>query len=181
MRYLVREMRLEDVPQAIEIDRESFLTLWPVLPYKKDLMYNDMAHYLVACDATAAKKQRVYGVIGLWLMAGDAHIMTLGVRQAHRRQGIGESLLISAIDLTFTLKAKLMTLEVRSANEPAQALYAKYGFIQTGHRRSYYSSGEDAVIMSSDILSSNSFQDRFQQLKLAHAERWGRAFCPSPT
>ena len=181
MRYTIREMRLEDVPQAIEIDRESFPTQWPVLPYKKDLMYNDMAHYLVACGATAARKQRVYGVIGLWLMAGDAHIMTLGLRQAQRRQGIGEQLLISAIDLTLTLKAKVMTLEVRSANEPAQALYAKYGFTKTGHRRRYYSSGEDAVIMSSDALTSDSFQGKFQQLKRAHAERWGRAFCPSPT
>ena len=66
--------------------------------------------------------QLVIGIIGFWLMAGEAHITTIGVRQAYQRLGIGELLLISAIDLALTRQAEVITLEVRLSNIAAQEL-----------------------------------------------------------
>jgi len=210
LRYAIRPMRLEDVPQAIEIDRECFPTQWPPPPYKRDLLSNRLAHYLVACEEEnhAAPKeeteqrgsmldhlkgrvrrffyaeeafsssQRIVGVIGFWLMAGEAHITTIGVRQAYQRQGIGELLLISAIDLAMMRHAEVMTLETCLSNWAAQALYEKYSFTKRGVRRGYYTDNrEDAVSMATDTLTSAPFQSQFQRLKQAHAERWGPALC----
>lgn len=45
-------------------------------------------------------------------------------------------------------RASLATLEVRTSNEAAQALYRQLGFEPVGLRRRYYKNGEDAVIMT---------------------------------
>ncbi|MEE9202934.1 MAG: ribosomal protein S18-alanine N-acetyltransferase [Dehalococcoidia bacterium] len=47
--YKVRPMRIEDVPQAVEIEREAFPTQWPPTPFKRELQ-NRLAHYLVVCN-----------------------------------------------------------------------------------------------------------------------------------
>lgn len=48
--YYVRLMRLEDVAQVAEIDREAFPTLWPPVNYQRELN-NRLAHYVVVCDS----------------------------------------------------------------------------------------------------------------------------------
>ena len=194
MQYMIRAMQLADVPQVIGIDRECFPTQWPPPPYKKDLTSNELAHYLVACNIdggeaftpqppAAASERRmpdegihqgrehIEGVIGLWLMAGEAHITTIAVRRTCRRRGLGESLLICAIDLAREMAARAVTLEVRLSNTEAQSLYQKYGFERCGVRRKYYGdNGEDAVIMTTPPLTSPAFQGRFRRLKLEHVE-----------
>lgn len=162
MSYKVRRMRPDDVKQVVEIDRECFPPDWPSPPYQTDLESNDMAHYLVACD----EKGCIDGFIGVWMMADEAHIVTMGVRRARRRQGIGELLLISAIDLAAGLEAGSMTLEVRPSNEAAIALYEKYKFKLMGERRGYYKETlEDAIIMSTNHLTSSEFREQFSLLK----------------
>ena len=205
MRCAMRPMRIEDVPQANEIDRECFPAQWPLPSYKKDILFGRPTHYLVACEERAnnaveqtkqsepmlsqllrklrrpfytaeasASNQRIIGLVGLWIMAGEAHITTIGVREAYRRRGIGELLLISVMELAFMRHAQLVTLEVRSSNSAAQALYEKYGFTKAGVRQGYYTDNrEDALIMTTDTMVSDSFQSRFQRQKKAHAERWG--------
>lgn len=115
----------------------------------------------------------IYGFTGLWLMAGEAHITNIAVREKYRRQGIGELLLISLIDLAIELGAKLVTLEVRASNTDAQRLYAKYGFIEVGLRRGYYTDNrEDGVLMTIEDITSAPVQANLQRLKQAHARRW---------
>jgi ribosomal-protein-alanine N-acetyltransferase len=86
------------------------------------------------------------------MMAGEAHIITIAVRRTHRRRGIGELLLNSALELAKSLEAFAMTLEVRKANMEAQSLYAKHGFTERGIRKNYYDEvKEDAVIMTREL------------------------------
>ena len=198
-------MQLDDVTQAIEIDRECFPTQWPPPPYKSDLLFNKLAYYLVACEdginaapmeemeqngsplyqrhvgvrrllyqaGVSRPRQLVVGIIGFWFMAGEAHITTIGVRQAYQRLGIGELLLISTIDLALTIQAEVITLEVRISNIVAQELYQKYGFTKRGYRKGYYTDNrEDAVIMTTDTVAAAPFLCQFQLLKRAYAERW---------
>src|SRR3990172_804539 len=115
---------------------------------------------------------RIIGFVGSWIMADEAHITSVAVRETHRRQGIGEMLIIDAIELAMKMKADILTLEVRVSNTGAQSLYSKYSFIQVGLRKAYYTDNrEDAVIMSTDKISTPAFQTRFQELKQAHARR----------
>lgn len=118
--------------------------------------------------------QIILGYASMWLMVDEAHLTSIAVRETHRRQGIGELLLISIIDLAAQLSAQVVTLEVRVSNLEAQALYEKYGFAKVGERRGYYSDdGEDAVIMTTETITSAPYQARFQELKQEYVQRWG--------
>jgi ribosomal-protein-alanine N-acetyltransferase len=120
-------------------------------------------------------REYIIGFAGLWLMAGEAHITNIAVRESYRRQGMGELLLIALIDLALELGAHLMTLEVRASNTTAQSLYAKYGFIEVGLRRGYYTDNrEDGVLMTIEDITSAPVRADLRRLRGAHARRWGR-------
>jgi ribosomal-protein-alanine N-acetyltransferase len=129
-----------------------------------------------ANELTTSERQYIFGFAGLWIMAGEAHIINIAVREQYRRQGIGELLLISLIDLAIELGAHLVTLEVRASNTTAQSLYAKYGFNEVGVRRGYYTDNrEDGVLMSLENITSAPVKAKLQQLKQAHSRKWGIA------
>ncbi|HEY90665.1 MAG TPA: ribosomal protein S18-alanine N-acetyltransferase [Dehalococcoidia bacterium] len=54
----VRRLRLEDIPQVLEIDREAFPTEWPP-PNLKHELDNHMAHYIVACRSSEMMEEAV--------------------------------------------------------------------------------------------------------------------------
>jgi ribosomal protein S18 acetylase RimI-like enzyme len=49
-RYLVRRMLLDDIPQVLEVERESFPTMWPPTAFKRELQQNHLAHYTVVVE-----------------------------------------------------------------------------------------------------------------------------------
>jgi ribosomal-protein-alanine N-acetyltransferase len=125
-------------------------------------------------ERPAVPSQFILGFAGLWFMVDEAHVANIAVRGAYRRQGVGERLLIAAIDIAVERKVRFITLEVRASNKIAQSLYRKYGLIEVGNRRGYYMDNkEDAVIMTAEGITSASYVKRFQNLKQAHAQKWG--------
>ena len=147
-RVVVGPMRLEDVAAVHEIERISFRTPWPSYAFEQELRGNRLAHYVVARAG-----DRVVGFAGVWLMVDEAHVTTFGVHPDWRRQGIGRQLLLNLVELSRTIGARRMTLEVRASNEVAQALYRAYGFEEVGRRLRYYTDdGEDALVMSTPNL-----------------------------
>jgi ribosomal-protein-alanine N-acetyltransferase len=114
----------------------------------------------------------VIGFSGFWVLAEEAHISSIAVREAFRRTGIGELLLISVFTMAAELKARIVTLEVRASNTTAQNLYTKYGFMHVGIRRGYYNDNrEDGLIMTTENITSEAFQAKIKQLKQALSER----------
>ncbi|MEE9583761.1 MAG: ribosomal protein S18-alanine N-acetyltransferase [Dehalococcoidales bacterium] len=197
MPYYVSLMHQQDIARVAEIDREAFPTMVLPADYQREL-HSPLAHYVVAYDGerelaggrlsgdkTAVPERDIVGFAGFWVMAGEAQIVNIAVRQSCRRRGIGELLLIALIDLAMEIDAHLLTLEVRASNTAAQSLYHKYGFALKGLRRGYYSDDkEDAVIMIAENIASAPFQRRLNQLKQVHSRRWGVTSisdCPSIT
>jgi ribosomal-protein-alanine N-acetyltransferase len=108
----------------------------------------------------------IVGFAGLWLMVDEAHVTTLALHPEYRGRGLGELLLTHLIDVSYTIGAKWVTLEVRKSNYIAQNLYRKYGFREAGIRVRYYSDNhEDAVIMWTDEINSPVYKEKFQKLK----------------
>ncbi len=109
---------------------------------------------------------------GLWHMVNEAHITIIAVHPDYRGRGVGELMLSTMIDRAYAVHARYVTLEVRVSNYVAQNLYRKYGFSQTGVRRRYYSDNhEDAFVMSTENITSESYRERFAELKARLAER----------
>ena len=197
-------MTLGDIPQVMDIERESFPTMWPQTTYRKELK-NKLARYLVAYEPTSeaaaplregaaplqrhaglsgllrrlfrpapATQERILGVVGLWCMMGEGHIVTIAVRKAYRRQGIGELLVVAIIDAAQEAGQDGVTLEYRISNNGARKLYEKYGFKQVGVRARYYSDNqEDAVLMSTPPLRSSKFRKLLSERLAEQLARWG--------
>ncbi|MBI4303705.1 MAG: ribosomal protein S18-alanine N-acetyltransferase [Chloroflexi bacterium] len=129
----------------------------------------------------AVAEEYIAGFAGLWILADEAHITSIAVRESYRGHGIGELLLVSIIDLAMELKARIVTLEVRVSNTVAQNLYAKYAFNRVGLRKGYYTDNrEDAVLMSTMDITLEAFQERFQRLKSALYRKEGYVPLRSP-
>jgi ribosomal-protein-alanine N-acetyltransferase len=108
--------------------------------------------------ALEAELRSIIGYAGLWLMTDEAHITTIAVDPDFQGNGIGELLLVALIDRAKQIGARWLTLEVRVTNEVAQRLYEKYTFKEMGIRRRYYSdNGEDALVMWTDPIDSDTF------------------------
>jgi ribosomal-protein-alanine N-acetyltransferase len=108
----------------------------------------------------------IIGFCGLWHMVNEAHITTIASHPDYRGRGIGELMLSSLIGIAYTVRARYVTLEVRVSNYVAQNLYRKYGFSQTGVRRRYYSDNhEDAYVMSTENIMTETYQMRYTDLR----------------
>ncbi len=123
--------------------------------------------WLIPTDHTRPPpRPYIAGFSGIWMMVDQAHITNIAVREKYQGRGIGGLLIIATIDLARELKAGNITLEVRASNLVAQNLYSRYGFTQTGLRRGYYlDNKEDAIIMSTESITSLAFQAQLQQLR----------------
>ena len=138
----IEPMTERDVDEVLEIDRQSFPTAWHRSSYLSDLR-NTKSHYFVA-----RSQGRVLAYAGTWLVEGEAHITTLAVRPAHRRQHLGRRLLVRLIRFAAAHGATRMTLEVREHNQAARRLYEQFGFRPVGVLKGYYiDTGEDALVM----------------------------------
>ena len=125
-------------------------------------------------EPSARDDEVITGFAGFWVMVDEAHITSIATREAYQRQGIGELMLQSIIDLATGRKARIVTLEVRVSNTVAQGLYTRYGFNHVGLRRGYYTDNrEDAIVMSTDSISSAAFRAHVRELKKTYQAKWG--------
>lgn len=91
----------------------------------------------------------ILGFLLLNIVADEAEILTLVVTPSVRRRGIAAALLKQAIVSAKASGAASFFLEVSTGNAAAVALYATFGFEETGRRPGYYKSenGADAIVM----------------------------------
>ncbi len=56
MAYTVRPMKEHDISQVSHIERETFPPPWPATNFKRELRYNTLSHYFVACEDALGKE-----------------------------------------------------------------------------------------------------------------------------
>ncbi len=163
----VEPMTLDDLDAVHAIERASFAVPWPDDAYRNEIRTNRLATYVVA-----RLGEEIVGFAGLWIMVDEAHVTTFAVDPRWRRRGVGERMLLALLDLAVARHAREATLEVRLSNLPARKLYEKHGFRPVGIRVRYYSdNGEDALIMTTEPLSSPAMRERMDRLRAALDER----------
>jgi ribosomal-protein-alanine N-acetyltransferase len=202
VRCRIRLMRAEDIAQVMDIERGSFPSMWPQTVYQRELK-NKMSRYLVAYEPIDEEPveaevgdgpgvrglvrrflgglpkqpdERVLGMVGLWCVMGEGHVVTIAVRPEYRRQGIGEVLLVAVLEAALEAGQDEVTLEYRISNQAARSLYDKYGFNQVGVRARYYSDNhEDAVLMTTPPLRSTAFRRLIAERLSELRKRWDGA------
>ena len=140
-------MRLSDLPAVMETDRRSFPTPWSEEIWRQEIT-GPFGLYLVLEEG-----DNLSGHIGLKLISGEAHVVTLAVRPERRRRGFARALIEAALGDPVSAGARYLYLEVRPSNVAARALYRSLGFDETGVRPRYYGD-EDALLMTLDLIKS---------------------------
>jgi len=95
------------------------------------------ADEIAALDAVALIEDGA-GLILVRTIAGEAEILTVGVRAELRGAGVGRRLLEAALESARADGAESVFLEVAEDNPNARRLYAGRGFEEVGRRPAYY-------------------------------------------
>ena len=115
----------------------------------------------------------VVGYGGLWVVNGEAHITTLGVDPEHRRNGIGERLLIALLSEAIIRGAKHVALEVREGNLAARRLYGRFGFQQVDKRLNYYADNrENAIVLQVENVNTSEYSHLLRQMAANRTEKY---------
>ena len=139
---IIREMKLEDVPQIAAIERLCFSA-----PWNENMIISSWESRL-SCWLVAEIDGCVAGYVGSEAVLDSADMMNIAVHPEYRRRGIAEALIDALVNALREKGSRALSLEVRASNDPAIALYEKLGFTQVGLRKNYYRNPkEDALIL----------------------------------
>ena len=146
----------EDLDEVMAIERHAFPSAWSRASYERELRSSSCRYFAARCRGD------LVGYAGMWVVSDEAHITTLAVHPARRRQGLGARLVRHLMAVARREGASRMSLEVRTSNHAAQALYRKFGFQQKGMLTHYYGdTGENGLVMWKP-LSPGSGRERAQ-------------------
>ena len=136
----IRSLRYSDLPQVIAIERRAFPTPWSLAMFVLELSKPS------GICLAVSEADRIAGYLICSRYDQAWHLMNIAVDPDARRRGLGSALLAAMIERAG--ESAPYTLEVRTSNAGAIALYERFGFRAAGTRRRYYTdTGEDAMIM----------------------------------
>ena len=138
----VRPARSEDVPRMMEIARHSATAaLWNQHSYERLFAAERAPAYV---GLVVEEDERVVGfLVGREVASGEWEVENVAVNGDARRRGLGSRLMGEFRDLVSGRGGHDIYLEVRASNRAACALYEKWGFLETGVRKSYYQAPEE--------------------------------------
>lgn len=159
-----RPVLAPDLSAVMAFDQACFGGLWSEEGYHREITSpnSDLLILERPDPPLGDTAQPPIGVGCLWAILDEAHITLLGIASLYRRQGLGQWLLLCLLQRACDRGLTHATLEVRASNQPALALYQKYGFQIAGHRRHYYSDGENALVLWCRGLQEAPFRQALQ-------------------
>jgi ribosomal-protein-alanine N-acetyltransferase len=190
----IEHMQIADIDEVSRIERRSFSNPWPMSAYRRELRRPEQNSYYVLRarpvahqDAGELRNTRgrfletilpvrrgdpprdephLAAYVGMWQMYDETHITTIAVDPVYRGRGYGELMLVTAFADAMARRSAWVSLEVRVTNDPAQALYRKYGMSVYGRRAAYYTDNhEDALVMWSRSLRDREYVDQIGDLR----------------
>lgn len=145
MKTKIREMKIEDIPAIMILERELFSTAWEEEMFLEEIE-KQYAYVLQS-------ENELVGYICGWKILDEFNITNLAISTDFQRKGFGEILVNFLIHNLIKEKCFKYYLEVRKSNIAAIRLYTKVGFYMIGQRKSYYHTPEeDALILGIDLI-----------------------------
>ena len=143
MDFCVADAAIAHIEAIEELEKQCFSQPWTREQLISQLP--DERHEFLA----ALHEGRPVGYVGMMCVLDEGYIANVAVSKDYRRRGIADGLIAELLRRAVNRQLSFVTLEVRTGNEAAKALYAKHGFVPVGTRKNYYSSPrEDAVLMT---------------------------------
>jgi ribosomal-protein-alanine N-acetyltransferase len=145
LRYDVRPLTVSQLDECWRLDQRCFID---GEAYSRETFdYLLTAPEAVSFRAVTAGGVMVGFVIGLVEPDHTGHVTTVGVAPEHRRRSLAKRLMAQVEDGFKKRHVRLVRLEVRALNAPAQKLYESLGYSITQRLPKYYSNGGDGLLM----------------------------------
>ena len=134
----------DDLFRVAALERVCF----PADPWSPETFLAALENPNTAVLLARGEDGAIWGYAVLSAILDDGYLDNIAVVPEARCRGVGEALLSAVIGFSRENLSVLM-LEVRASNDPAIALYEKYGFAVVGRRKNYYDAPkEDAILMT---------------------------------
>ena len=142
LRVHIRWMIRRDMPEVLDIERESFEFPW----YEEDFIRCLRQRNCIGM--VAEHGEQVVGFMIYELHKTRLHILNFAVAADSRHRGVGRQMAEKLLGKLSSQRRSRITLEVRETNLPAQMFFKHVGFRATSVLRAYYEdSPEDAYLM----------------------------------
>ena len=141
---VIRPLTIDDLEAVVALEAANAPNPWSEGVFRDELAAENRIYL-------AADEGGLVGFAGVMVVADEAHVTNLLVEPDRRRQGIGLELMKSLVEASVAAGARHLTLEVRSRNEAARALYARLGLAPVGVRKGYYGNDDALILWAHDI------------------------------
>jgi ribosomal-protein-alanine N-acetyltransferase len=156
----IEKLRRRDLRDLLPIETTVFPEPWSVAVFNSELALRHGRRYRAAWVG-----DEMAGYIGFMMVGEEAHITTIATAPAYQRAGVATALILDGIHALRGTGVKHLSLEVAAHNEPAQALYRRFGFAPVGVRPNYNPrTGEDALVMWVHDIDSEEYARRLLEL-----------------
>ena len=156
-------MQRRHLRAVMAIDAQVYPRPWSRRVYLTEMARPETRFHVVALDEAT-----VVGHGALLFAGPDAHVTTVAVDPARQRAGIARTIMVGLAAEAIGRGSAAMTLEVRSSNRAALALYREFGFVPAGLRRGYYpddgEGSEDAIVMWVEGIDTPEYTGRLEAL-----------------
>lgn len=141
----IREMKREDIPNIMRMEKELFATSW-----EEEMFIEEIERqYAYVLEI----KNKIIGYICGWKLLDEFNITNIAVASDFQRKGFGKALVQFLMSKLLDENCFKFFLEVRESNQAAKKLYEKLGFVVIGSRKNYYHSPEeDAMVLGVNLI-----------------------------
>lgn len=139
-----------DLPVLAALEAAAFTA--PGSPaWSRDLLAGELAQPTALVLVAVAENSRPIGYAAFRHVGPESELLRVAVAPAARNRGVGRALVEDGLARLRERGVATCFLEVRPANAPALALYARLGFCTIDRRRRYFADGADALVLRLDL------------------------------
>ena len=153
---IVAPMRTKDLRGVLRIEEAVFPQPWSHRLFVEELSQRTSRAYRAAWVG-----REIVGFAGQMFVDDESHVNNIAVAPAWQGRGLGAVLMADLVRTGLARGSRHLTLEVRVGNDPAIALYRRFGMAPVGIRPNYYPvTGDDALIMWVRDIDTEEYTER---------------------
>ena len=160
LKVVVAPMRSRDLKAVLRIEDEVFDEPWSRRLFEEELAQRTSRAYRAAWVGSD-----LVGYAGQMSVDDEAHVNNIAVAPAWTGRRLGTILMADLVRTALARGSAHLTLEVAVGNEPAQALYRRFGMAPVGIRPNYYAEGGDALIMWVRDIDTGEYAERLAAIE----------------
>jgi ribosomal-protein-alanine N-acetyltransferase len=156
----IEKLKRRDLRYVMPIEARVFPEPWSPEVFNSELALRRGRLYRAAWSG-----DELVGYIGFLIVDDEAHMTTIATAPTFQRGGVATLMIVDGVRTLRADGVKHLSLEVAANNEPAQALYRRFGFAPVGVRKNYYPvTGQDALVMWAYDIDSDEYGQRLDDL-----------------